>query len=452
MININYKRRPTCEVKAGGVTIGGSNPVRLQSMLNVSTMDTGACVEQTLRIVDAGGEIVRLTAQGTREAKNLQEIHDRLRASGCNVPLVADVHFNPKVADEAALHVEKVRINPGNYANSVEDMEEKFPRLLQLCKEHGTALRIGVNHGSLNKRMVEKYGDTAEGMTESCLEYLRLCKSHDFDDVVLSVKASNVRVMAQTVRMLCRRMDEEGMDYPLHLGVTEAGEGEDGRIKSAVGIGTLLSDGIGDTIRVSLTEDPVNEISAGKIIAGYYDGIRNGSIIPHDPSKPRRYKCNSWEELIILAACEFGTALMDRKIDDFEFTGEYMEEGKAVILSEEKKEYLKDEIMQAARRRFTKPEYVACPGCGRTMYNLEKTFNEVKKRTAHLKGMTIAVMGCIVNGPGEMADAHYGYIGEGKGKVSIYKGKQAVAKGVPEDKAIDMLVEIIEKDNKSSNQ
>lgn len=504
MININYKRRHTCEVKAGGVTIGGSNPIRLQSMLNVSTMDTDACVEQASRIVDAGGEIVRLTAQGTREAKNLQEIHDRLRTSGCNVPLVADVHFNPKVADEAALHVEKVRINPGNYANSVADMEEKFPRLLQLCKEHGTALRIGVNHGSLNKRMVEKYGDTAEGMTESCLEYLRLCKSHDFDNVVLSVKASNVRVMVQTVRMLCRRMDEEGMDYPLHLGVTEAGEGEDGRIKSAVGIGTLLSDGIGDTIRVSLSEDPAAEIpvarrivdfitrkSQAPLIDGSCDGLfdpetyarrpsrrvaqygggqvpeilRPGDKIPEGVKELRltgqnalgqgrmyfqslkeagddspvviskEYATTDLEQLQVEASIELGALFLDGFGDGIRII--------APNIPQEKTDSLMAGILQATRCRMSKTEYISCPGCGRTLFDLQGTIAKVKAATSGMPNLKIAVMGCIVNGPGEMADADYGYVGAGIGRVSLYKGRQCVVKNIPETEAVERLLELI---------
>lgn len=504
MININYKRRHTCEVKAGGVTIGGSNPIRLQSMLNVSTMDTDACVEQASRIVDAGGEIVRLTAQGTREAKNLQVIHDRLRTSGCNVPLVADVHFNPKVADEAALHVEKVRINPGNYANSVADMEEKFPRLLQLCKEHGTALRIGVNHGSLNKRMVEKYGDTAEGMTESCLEYLRLCKSHDFDNVVLSVKASNVRVMVQTVRMLCRRMDEEGMDYPLHLGVTEAGEGEDGRIKSAVGIGTLLSDGIGDTIRVSLSEDPAAEIpvarrivdfitrkSQAPLIDGSCDGLfdpetytrrpsrmvaqygggqvpeilRPGDKIPEGVKELRltdqnalgqgrmyfqrlkeagdespvviskEYATTDLEQLQVEASIELGALFLDGFGDGIRII--------APNIPQEKTDSLMAGILQATRCRMSKTEYISCPGCGRTLFDLQGTIAKVKAATSGMPNLKIAVMGCIVNGPGEMADADYGYVGAGIGRVSLYKGRQCVVKNIPETEAVERLLELI---------
>ena len=439
-------------IRIAGLEIGGGKPIAVQTMCNTHTADIGKSIMQIRQMHNAGAGIIRLTTQGIREVEALKEIKKAIRAEGIDTPLVADIHFNSEVAMAAAKVADKVRINPGNFAKDFGTASSQFIRLMHICKEEGTAVRIGLNHGSLGERIVEKYGDTPEGMAAAAMEWIEMAVSENFKDIAVSLKSSNTVVMANAYRLLHKAMEEKGFGFPLHVGVTEAGNADPGRIKSAVGIGAVLKDGIGDTIRVSLTEDPVNEISAGKIIAGYYDGIRNGSIIPHDPSKPRHYKCNSWEELIILAACEFGTALMDRKIDNFEFSGEYMEEGKTVVLSEEKKEYLKDEIMQAARRRFTKPEYVACPGCGRTMYNLEKTFNEVKKRTAHLKGMTIAVMGCIVNGPGEMADAHYGYIGEGKGKVSIYKGKQAVAKGVPEDKAIDMLVEIIEKDNKSSNQ
>lgn len=501
---LNYERRHTHIVNIGGVQVGGGNPVRLQSMLNVSTMDTEACVEQTLRIVKAGGEIVRLTAQGTREAKNLKTIHDRLRMLGCEVPLVADVHFNPKVADEAALHVEKVRINPGNYAGTIEDIEEKFPRLLELCKQNGTAIRIGVNHGSLSKRMVEQYGDTATGMTESCMEYLRLCRKFDFNDVVLSVKASNVRVMVHTVRMLCRRMEEEGMDYPLHLGVTEAGEGEDGRIKSAVGIGTLLSDGIGDTIRVSLSEEPEAEIPVAKRIAdfivrksgaallqgdctGLFDmesykrresnavSVFGGNQVPEilhpedeipegvkelrllsdnalgegrlyfqrlkdDGDKSpvvisREYRTSDLEQLQVEASIELGSLFLDGFGDGIRII--------APNIPQEKVDSLMLGILQATRCRISKTEYISCPGCGRTLFDLQGTIAKVKAATAGMPGLKIAVMGCIVNGPGEMADADYGYVGAGVGRISLYKGRDCVLKNIPESEAVDRLLELI---------
>lgn len=501
---LNYERRHTRIVNIGGVQVGGGNPVRLQSMLNVSTMDTEACVEQTLRIVKAGGEIVRLTAQGTREAKNLKIIHDRLRMLGCNVPLVADVHFNPKVADEAALHVEKVRINPGNYAATLADIEDKFPKLLELCKQNGTAIRIGVNHGSLSKRMMEQYGDTAAGMTESCMEYLRLCRKYDFNDVVLSVKASNVRVMVHTVRMLCRRMEEEGMDYPLHLGVTEAGEGEDGRIKSAVGIGTLLSDGIGDTIRVSLSEDPEAEIPVAKRIADFivrksgaallqgdctglfdmesykrresnavsvFGGGQVPAILHPEDEIPkgvkelrllsdnalgegrlyfqrlkeagdnspvvicREYRTSDLEQLQVEASIELGALFLDGFGDGIRIM--------SPNIPQEKVDSLMAGILQATRCRISKTEYISCPGCGRTLFDLQGTIAKVKAATADMPGLKIAVMGCIVNGPGEMADADYGYVGAGVGRISLYKGRECVLKNIPESEAVDRLLELI---------
>lgn len=379
-------RRRTHEVRVGKIGIGGKNPVRVQSMCTTSTMDTDGCVSQILAIAQAGGELVRLTTQGVREAENMRVIRDRVRAAGCDVPLVADVHFNPKVAEVAALYCEKVRINPGNYidparqfkhldytdeeyAEELLRIEERLLPLLAICREHHTALRIGVNHGSLSDRIMSRYGDTPAGIVESCMEFLRICQREQFLDVVVSIKASNVRVMVDSVRLLCRAMDAESMTFPLHLGVTEAGEGEDGRIKSAVGIGSLLMDGIGDTIRVSLSEPPEAEI-------------------------PVAYS-----------------------------------------------------LLQACRLRMTRNEYISCPGCGRTLYNLPETIARIKAATAHLKGLKIAIMGCIVNGPGEMADADYGYVGAARGRVSLYRGKECVEKNVPQEEAVERLLQIIASDS-----
>jgi (E)-4-hydroxy-3-methylbut-2-enyl-diphosphate synthase len=378
-------RRRTVEVQVGNLPMGGDNPVRVQSMCTTSTMDTEGCIAQIKRIVDAGGEYVRLTTQGIREAENLKNIKEGLKRDGYTVPIIADVHFNAKVADVAALYADKVRINPGNYvdparkflhldytdeeyASEIKKIEEKFIPFLNICKEHHTAIRIGVNHGSLSDRIMSRYGDTPEGMVESCMEFLRICVRENFMNVVISIKASNTVVMVTTVRLLVKTMDKEDMHFPIHLGVTEAGEGEDGRLKSAVGIGSLLMDGIGDTIRVSLSEEPECEIPVA-----------------------------------------YG-------------------------------------ILQAARVRITRNEYISCPGCGRTLYNLQETIAKIKAATSQMKGLKIAIMGCIVNGPGEMADADYGYVGAGVGKVSLYKQKVCIEQNIPEDEAVDHLLRLIEKD------
>ena len=378
-------RRKTVEVQVGNLPMGGDNPVRVQSMTTVSTMNTEGCIAQIKRIVDAGGEYVRLTTQGIREAENLKNIKEGLRRDGYDVPIIADVHFNANVADVAALYADKVRINPGNYvdparkfkhldytdeeyADEIKKIEERFVPFLNICKEHHTAIRIGVNHGSLSDRIMSRYGDTPEGMVESCMEFLRICVKENFLNVVISIKASNTEIMVRTVRLLVATMDKEDMHFPIHLGVTEAGEGEDGRLKSAVGIGALLIDGIGDTIRVSLSEAPEKEIPVA-----------------------------------------YG-------------------------------------ILQAARVRITKTEYISCPGCGRTLYNLEETIARIKAATSHLSGLKIAIMGCIVNGPGEMADADYGYVGAARGKVSLYKQKQCIEMNIPEEEAVDRLLQFIEED------
>ena len=391
-------RRKTHEVKIGKLRIGGENRVAVQSMTTCSTLDTEGCIEQAIRIIEAGGQLVRLTTQGTREAENLRNIKAGLIARGYgDVPLCADVHFNPNVADVAATIVEKVRINPGNYVDparqfktleytdeeykqELERLDERFCRFLNICREHGTAIRIGVNHGSLSDRIMSRYGDTPEGIVESCMEFLRIAEREQFRDVVVSIKASNTVIMVQSVRLLCQQMEKEGMDYPLHLGVTEAGEGEDGRLKSAVGIGALLIDGIGDTLRVSLSEEPECEIPVAQ------------------------------------------------------------------------------SILQAARVQMHKTEYISCPGCGRTLYDLQDTIRRIKtaveekaKTDPRYKTLKIGIMGCIVNGPGEMADADYGYVGAARGKVSLYKNKECIERNIPEAEAVERLIAFIDKDLQSNS-
>lgn len=542
-LDFNYRRRATWPVKVGNVTIGGDNPVRLQSMTSTSTMDTDGSVAQIKRIADAGAEIVRLTAQGVREAENLAEISARLRADGCSVPLVADIHFNPRAAFAAASRVEKVRINPGNfvdpgrvfkkidytdeeYSAEIEKIEEGLVPLLDICREHSTALRIGVNHGSLSDRIMSRYGDTPAGMVESALEFLRVCLRHDFRDVVISIKASNVCVMVETVRRLVDAMAREDMHFPLHLGVTEAGDAEDGRIKSAVGIGSLLAVGIGDTIRVSLSEEPECEIEPATGIVKFIASLSSGPEVAavtvgedYDSYKPSRRKsrwtdrlpqvvgldidpdslsgalalkaedgiapelieelkadsdrvvvlgsevsnalghlrafltvlksegvenpvivCRDYtglseQERTIAASVEFGSLLLAGFADGvwIKASGESRERLTALALN----------ILQATRLRISKTEFISCPGCGRTLYDLQSTLREIKAATSHLKGLKIGVMGCIVNGPGEMADADYGYVGAAAGKISLYKGKECIEKNIPAEEAISHLVSLI---------
>ena len=615
----NYERRESWMVNIGDTPLGDSCPIRLQSMTNTSTLDTAASAEQAIRIIKSGAAYVRLTAQGVREAENLQHIRHEIRQAGFSTPLVADIHFNPKAADAAALYVEKVRINPGNYVDSARTFKEleytdeeyaaelqkindRFVPFLNLCKEHHTAIRIGVNHGSLSDRIMSRYGDTPRGMVESCMEFLRICMQQNFRDVVLSVKASNTVVMVKTVRLLIAAMEQEGMFFPLHLGVTEAGDGEDGRIKSAVGIGALLSDGIGDTVRVSLSEDPELEIPVARklvtyiasrlnnipitgpekpaydpfdnprretaavgniggnnvpvVIADYsaghelpaptglltpdfcYIGLRDaagfesGNLIvdadhpqapegsyrlydtsqleqlqddpaplkflrlnlehvnlltPHtspekcminvetldtlrnDPSivilaetenrnRPGEhrafvfslqeegitnpvilhttYREEDPETLQIKAAADLGVNLIDQLADGI------MISNTGSIPVKRQAEWMFG-ILQAARLRTTKTEYISCPGCGRTLFDLHSTIARVKAATSHLTGLKIGIMGCIVNGPGEMADADYGYVGAGRGRISLYKGKVCLEKNIPESEAVDKLIELI---------
>ena len=536
MSRYNYSRRESSVAKAGNVEIGGCNPIRIQSMNNTSTMDTEGSVAQALRIAKAGGEIVRLTTQGVREAENMANIRKGLDNASCHVPLVADVHFNPNAAFKAAETCEKVRINPGNfvdaartfkkleftneeYAAEIEKIRETLVPFLNVCKANDTAVRLGVNHGSLSDRIMSRYGDTPAGMVESVLEFLRICREEDFDNIVISIKASNVVVMVQTVELLSEKMKEEGMAFPIHLGVTEAGDGEDGRIKSAVGIGALLSEGIGDTIRVSLTEDPEKEIPVAIKLRNYITAREGHSAVvepeysPRNPSRsyavavpgfetvsyplvvgidipavpgawhrvdaassPSLFddenpiviesvnanpvgEIASWidrfvamggrnpvfihfsyddtdlEDLQIKAGADFGPLLLWGYA-----SGLWLE---ASAFSAEEVNSIALGLLQAARLRISKTEYIACPSCGRTLFDLQKTLKEVKEATAGLKGLKIGVMGCIVNGPGEMADADYGYVGAGPGKVSLYKGKQLVKKNIPSSEAIAELLALI---------
>lgn len=439
----------TLSVKVGNITIGGEAPIVVQTMCNTHTSDVESSVAQCVRLHEAGAQLIRLTVPSMAQVDSLREIKSRLREAGIDTPLVADVHFSSEIAIAAASVVEKVRINPGNFHKDHEKAREQFARLVEVCKENGTAIRIGLNHGSLGERITNLYGNTPLAMKEAVMEWLNMCVENDFYNVVVSLKASNTHVMVEAYRLLARQMQETGVVFPLHLGVTEAGNGDGGRIKSAVGISALLSEGIGKTIRVSLTEDPACEIPVAQYLADRYDHRLHSTMASLNLEGTKAiatYISPSRERLLLDFSCDFGKRLLDKDLDEVELRGSYIDEnGSEVILDgSEYAAYLVDELMQAARRRFYRPEYIACPGCGRTMYNLEGTFEEVKRRTAHLKGMVIAVMGCIVNGPGEMADADWGYVGEGNQKVSIYKGKTPVLRHVPETEAIDRLLELIE--------
>ena len=541
MSEFSYHRRPTLEVRVGNTAIGGNNPVRIQSMASTSTMDTEASVAQARRIVDAGAELVRFTAQGVREAANLGEIRRRLRECGCDVPLVADIHFNPRAAFAAAEQVEKVRINPGNfvdpgrtfrkieytdeeYAAELRRLEEALVPFLETCRANDTAIRLGVNHGSLSDRIMSRYGDTPAGMVESAMEFLRVCRSHGFDRVVISIKASNVVVMVETVTRLVEAMDAEEMHYPLHLGVTEAGDGEDGRIKSAVGIGALLREGIGDTIRVSLSEEPEAELPVARKIMDYIDlmataapvetpregrfrlgkgmrrmsreiGAVGGSRVPVVPAVDGITGLKEIDaeaviagkvdiapdDIILLSASgevpgmtleaamnilvaegidnpvilrgvynglDADTVRLRASIDLGALMLKGFADGIEIVsdaLTHDEASRLALAILQSARLRISHTEYIACPGCGRTLFDLQQTLARVKEATSHLKGLKIGVMGCIVNGPGEMADADYGYVGAGVGKISLYKGKECVEKNIPAEEAVSHLVELIKK-------
>ena len=440
----------TIRVTAGKVTIGGDAPLIIQTMCNTHTSDVEASVSQCERLYEAGAELIRLTVPSMAQVDSLKEIKERLRAEGIDTPLVADVHFSSEIAIAAAEVVEKVRINPGNFHKDHEKAREQFARLVEVCKANGTAIRIGLNHGSLGDRITNMYGNTPLAMKEAVMEWLNMCVENDFYNVVVSLKASNTFVMVEAYRLLANEMQKKGVVFPLHLGVTEAGNGDGGRIKSAVGISALLSEGIGNTIRVSLTEDPANELPVARYLSDRYGRRLHSSMVSlklNGKKAVAEYAAPSRERLLLDFSCDFGKRLLDKELDEVELTGTYIENGEEISLEgSEYAAYLVDELMQAARRRFYRPEYIACPGCGRTMYNLESTFEEVKRRTAHLKGMVIAVMGCIVNGPGEMADADWGYVGEGNGKVSIYKGKEPLERHVPENEAIDKLLKYIEQE------
>lgn len=430
------------------VNIGGNYPIVVQTMCNTDTLDIESSVSQCIDMVNAGAQMIRLTTQGLKEVEALKIIKKRLREMGILTPIISDIHFLSEVAIASASVADKVRINPGNFAKKHEDAKNQFTKLISICKKNGTAIRIGLNHGSLGERITSLYGNTPNAMKEAVMEWLTMCKENDFYNVVVSLKASNTRVMVDAYRLLYKAMSDSGTIFPLHLGVTEAGNGDSGRIKSAVGLSALLSEGIGDTIRVSLTENPLNEIPVAKFISNYFKrneiGLkkRNDLIntdVQYNKCPQKRYEVESWDEFILSASCDFGPALLDCKIDDISISGTIA--GKEI--DHEKITLFKEELMQACRRHFTRPEYIACPGCGRTLYNLEETFNEIKRRTSNLTGLKIAVMGCIVNGPGEMADADYGYVGEGRGKVTLYKGKIPVLRAVPQEEAIDKLLEII---------
>lgn len=468
----DYRRRRSTEARIGNLGIGGSNPIRLQSMTNTSTLDIEGSARQIERIAEAGADLVRLTTQGVKEAAAIENIKVELNSRWKDLPLVADVHFNPEAAYKALGTCEKVRINPGNfadpahrfqyidyteeeYAEQLNKLRRKVVPFIEKAKVYDTALRLGVNHGSLSDRIVSRYGDTPRGMVESLMEYLRICKAEGFDNIVLSIKASNVIVMVETVKLLVDTMDKEGMAYPLHLGVTEAGNDDEGRIKSAVGIGTLLAMGIGDTIRVSLSEAPEREIPVARMLRDYITA-REGHPelnIPGNLAKEidgnadfdgilrLRYDDTDRETVMVKAAADFGTLLLNGYGEDIKLD--------APAIPAEDRKNIEDAIMQAVRRRFTKPDYIACPSCGRTLFNLEETLAKVKAATAHLKGVKIAVMGCIVNGPGEMADADYGYVGAGPGRVSLYKGKDLIRKNIPESEAVDALISLIDSTRES---
>ena len=453
-IQLTYHRRHTTTTKVGNLEIGSEHPVRIQTMANTSTNDIEGSVAQAKRCFAAGAELLRYTTQGIREVESLAHIHEEVQEH----PLVADVHFQSDVADAAAKVVEKVRINPGNYIDparkfkqidytdeeyqtELERLRARFTQLLDICKAHKTALRIGVNHGSLSDRIMSRYGDTPEGMVESCMEFLRVAVAEDFKDIVLSIKASNTRVMVTTVRLLVWQMAEENMAFPLHLGVTEAGEGEDGRIKSAVGIGALLADGIGDTIRVSLSEAPEKELPVAQALVDYFaneQSIRYAAsteVKIADKTVSYANDDTDWALFQLHAAAECGRLLWDYNCTELVLNNTHFAAEDLMRLSKD--------ILQAARVRMYKTEYISCPGCGRTLFDLEQTIAEVKAATAHLQGLKIGIMGCIVNGPGEMADADYGYVGAGRGKVSLYKGKECVLKNIPQEEAVAKLLELI---------
>jgi len=439
----------TREVNIGGVLIGAGHPIAVQTMCNTHTYDVEDTLAQCRAMAAAGADIVRITVPGMQQVDDIRRIRETLRAEGISTPIVADIHFSSRTAIAVAPFVDKVRINPGNFHHDHAQARSQFVELLEVCKQHGTAIRIGLNHGSLGSYITELYGNTPLAMAKAAMEWIDMCIENSFFNVVVSLKSSNTIVMVEAYRLLAAEMQAKGVVFPLHLGVTEAGNGDSGRIKSCVGISALLSEGIGDTLRVSLTEDPVNEIPVGKYLADRYRGLVASSLVSchvEDRKASAVYQAPSRERLMLDASCDFGKRLLDRDIDEVSFSGTYVgPDGQEVSLDESGfGAYLADELMQASRRRFYKPEYIACPGCGRTMYDLQEAFEQVKARTSHLKNVVIAVMGCIVNGPGEMADADWGYVGEGDHKVSIYKKNVPVLRHVPDSEAVDRLLELIE--------
>ncbi len=466
----NYTRRKTSTTHVGKLCIGSDFPIRIQTMANTSTNAIDGSVAQALRCREAGAELLRFTTQGVREVESLKLIHEQLLPLvGDSLPLVADVHFQANVADEAAQVVEKVRVNPGNYidparmfkhidytneeyAAELQRLRERFTAFLAICREHHTAVRLGVNHGSLSDRIMSRYGDTPAGMVESVMEFLRVAVDEQFEDIVISIKASNTRVMVDTVRLLVKQMDKEQMAFPLHLGVTEAGEGEDGRIKSAVGIGALLADGIGDTIRVSLSEAPEAEIPVARALRDYFAAPQSvryhgANVEAKDGVVYYSSGTDNWSLFQLQAAAECGRLLWD-------------EGAKQIVLSNphfsrEQLERLGKDILQAAGVMRYKTEFVSCPGCGRTLFGLEETiaaiksaFREAEKEHPFLRTLKIGVMGCIVNGPGEMADADYGYVGAARGKVSLYEGKTCIRMNIPQEEAVQTLIAYIIEKNK----
>ncbi len=408
----------TRTVRVGeGVFIGSGHPIVVQTMCNTRTADVAATVAQCRRLAKTGAQLIRITVPSLSDVGALEQIRTTLRSEGLNVPLVADIHFSSDIAMAVVPVVEKIRINPGNFHPDHQKARLLFGQLLEKCKAYDRAIRIGLNHGSLGKYIVEKYGNTPQAMALAAMEWVQMCIDADFYNVVVSLKASNTVVMVQAYRELARLMEENAVVFPFHVGVTEAGNGDSGRIKSCVAISTLLAEGIGNTIRVSLTEDPANEIPVAQYLAHRYSNAAPVIL-------------SERETTLLKAACDWGAPLLNHEVDDIPLEDEY----------------LKNEILQACRRRFYKPEYIACPGCGRTLYDLENTFNKVKEHTSRFKNVVIAVMGCIVNGPGEMADADYGYVGEGAGKVTLYRKKEPVLRHIPEDEAVDKLVELITAD------
>ena len=439
----------TPEVKIGSIFIGAGHPIAVQTMCNTHTSDREATLAQCRRAAAAGADVIRITVPALKDVDDIRAVKEALVAEGIGMPVVADIHFSSETAIAVAPFVDKVRINPGNFHHDHSRAREQFNKLIGICKEHGTAIRIGLNHGSLGTYITGLYGNTPLAMAKAAMEWVDMCAESDFNDVVVSLKSSNTPVMVEAYRLLASMMEESGHVYPMHVGVTEAGNGDSGRIKSCAGIWSLLSDGIGDTLRVSLTEDPVNEIPVGRYLAmRARGGIASSlqSVHIENRKASATYRSPSRERLILDLSCDFGKRLMDKELDELQICGTYLtEDGTEKDIAEDGLgEYLVDELMQACRRRFYKPEYIACPGCGRTMYDLQAAFESVKARTSHLKGMVIAVMGCIVNGPGEMADADWGYVGEGGGRVTIYRGKEPVLRHIDEKEAVDRLLELIE--------